>query len=146
MYLTSVTNIQLDEAASNNDIDVLLDDPSKMSIINMSRWSATKPITLETRNELLHCLIYEEVIHKSESHLLQFRKGLDSLGVLRMLQHDPMKMCHLLVYRDAPVTVDTIKRHMKEVNPRDERQKEVAAWFFNYLDKCHTLSGNFSVH
>ena len=53
-----------------------------MTIINGSRWPITKSIPIESKMNLLNCLISEELITKRIHNIQAFQTGLMCLGLL----------------------------------------------------------------
>ena len=56
--------IQIDAAATNDEINDIIDQDKFLSLINASGWKATAPINVATKHEFLHQLIHQEVILK----------------------------------------------------------------------------------
>ena len=51
--------MQLDNAGTDEEINLVFEHPSEMMIINSSRWSVTKMITKADKLALLQLLIWE---------------------------------------------------------------------------------------
>ena len=65
LYCTQTDHfLQIDQAADDEALDLLLDDRENMAIINCSRWPITKPVTVITRTELVQVLLVEELLNK----------------------------------------------------------------------------------
>lgn len=73
----------------NERINDVLENSSIMAIVNHSRWSVTDAITKSNKLALLQQLIWEEVVHRREHNLKAFRKGLNILGIVNLIQHNP---------------------------------------------------------
>ena len=95
--------MQLDNAGTDEEINLVLEHPSVMMIINSSRWSVTEMITKANKSALLQLLIWEEVVKRREENLMAFRKGMNVLGMLDMLKNYPVLTRPLLVAEDDAV-------------------------------------------
>ena len=100
-----------------------------LAIVNSSGWPTTKVITLSNKTELISGLVLQEVVLKREAQLQSFRKGLDYLGVLQLLQMSPLTLKPVLVYEERPLSADDFINNMKTIVTQNDKQQSVAAWF-----------------
>ena len=74
-----------------------------MALINSSGWSPVKQVTVTTKTELVQGLIFNEVVYKRDKQLRALRKGLENLGLLKLLQMNP-ELKNLLVFEQSHLT------------------------------------------
>ncbi len=90
-----------------------------MAVINSSGWPLDRPITLETKSDLLQGLIIEEVLRKRITPLNCFRRGLSSLGLLQLMMSQPDTFQPILVHSRAPLTAATFAPLIAPEKPGD---------------------------
>ena len=81
--------MQMSQVETDAEIQVVLDKPDNMAIVNCSKWSPTQPITPVTKSSLLQELIYEEVVDKRHKQIAGLRKGLQHFSMVTLLKCHP---------------------------------------------------------
>ena len=84
--------MQIDQAADDEVLDQLLDDRENMAIINCSRWPVTKPVTMNTKTELVQTLLVEELLNKRLDNIRAMKRGLTVLGFVDMIVSDQSQL------------------------------------------------------
>ena len=127
-----VLTLKLDDATSDEDIDLLLNEPKYMALVDSSRWSATTAINVSMKSSLIQGLIVEEVIGKRRGQMENLRKGLAKFGsMLSICQRYPQKCKTLFVYSEREVLYTDFLKLMAPIH--DDRHSEVLQWFRDYL-------------
>ena len=94
-----------------------------MTIINGSRWPIPKSITIESKMNLLNCLISEELISKRIHNIQAFQTGLTCLGFLEFCKQNCHITKELFVYDQqrllASSFIGLIETHSKEITPAE---------------------------
>ena len=75
----------MDAASEGETLDEILNNPANFSIINSCGWPITKVISLSTKTEFIHRLVYHEVIGKRLPAIFAFKKGLSILNIADLL-------------------------------------------------------------
>ena len=92
--------LKLDDAASDEDIDLLLNEPKYMALVDSSTWSATTAINVSTKSSLIQGLVVEEVIGKRRQ-MENLRKGLAKFGsmlsIFQRYTHRSARLCLCIV-------------------------------------------------
>ena len=89
-----------------DDIDSILDSPDNIAILNGSSWNVVQQVTLENKSELVQRLIDEEVIIRRERNVKAPRKGLETLGLQKLLIRYTSLMKPYFVQDYSPITPD----------------------------------------
>ena len=116
-------------------VDTLMEKESSMAIVNASKWPSTQPITNLTKHALLQKLVVEEVIRKRDDHILSFRKGLDILDFIGVIQHFPEQCKQLFVFSETLLTAAKLRGLIGTPRPEGCKQQQVYDWFCSYLDE-----------
>lgn len=125
----------MDAASSTEELNVVVDNPCYLSIINSCGWPITKPITLTSKIEFIHRLVYHEVIGKRLSAISSFKKGLAILNLEKLLRENYEEMKPFFVYcTTSTLTADCIIRLIEwgEVNESSRQSKN---FFIQYLEE-----------
>lgn len=97
----------MDNAATDDQIDNILDLPTNTFILNASGWSITENVTVEKKYTLIQHLLIDEVITKRRKNLQAFCLGLQSLGIDSLMHVYPDLMKEIFVHSDnAPLTTE----------------------------------------
>ena len=124
----------MDDASSDEDIDILLNEPNYMSLVDSSRWSTTASINMNTKGALIQVLIMDEVIGKRQIQMENLRKGLTKFsGFFSLCQKYPEKCKSLFVYTDQDVTYDVFLKLMAPVFDNTGTHGDILTWFTDYL-------------
>ena len=130
----------MDNAASTDEVDDIVDVPTNAAIINSSGWSPIEPITHANRYQLIQCLIGEEVILKREKNMKAFFHGLDTLKVGELILAHPEKMKSLFVYQEHPLTADSFMGLVASLRPPSTKEAQAFEFFKEYV---YYLEGEF---
>ncbi len=128
-----VFHIQMDRAESDEDIDLLLDILENMAVINASGWPPTKLIGMTNKSSLLQGLIFDELITKRQSQITAIRKGLASLGILRLCRTYPHLMKELFVYSFRPFGAAELMALIAPPDTTTEQSRQAWEWFKQYV-------------
>lgn len=130
-----VCALQLDEAKTDDDVDALVDKPANMSIINHSGWSITEPVTLTNKAGLLQHLIWEEVILRRDGNIQAFKRGLDHLKLLQLMQTHPALLKPLFVVQPTceDLTAQAFWGLVASLRPRDEDKQQAYDFFRDFV-------------
>ena len=95
-----------------------------MTIINGSRWPITKSIAIESKMNLLNCLISEELISKRIHNIQAFKTGLTCFAVLEFCKQKYQITKELFVYDDqqhllASSFIGLMETPSKEITPAE---------------------------
>ena len=127
----------LNDASGIEELNAIFDDPGNMAIVNASRWPVIKAVDVQTKTDLLQCLIVEELIHKRNHNMQVFRKGLNALGFRELCQQSQQLTKQLFVYNEKPLTPVSFLEVMSSTTsaPDEGMQHEAAAlrWFIKYI-------------
>ena len=125
--------MQIDQAADDEVLDQLLDDRENMAIINCSRWPVTKPVTMNTKTELVQTLLVEELLNKRLDNIRAMKRGLTVLGFVDMCQTNLSLTSPLFLYTPKEfLAVDFLNLVSKQL-PLSRRQQDAYRWFINYI-------------
>ena len=129
--------LQLDEAKANDEVDALVDQPTSMFIINQSGWSVIEPVTMENKASLLQHLIWEEVILRREGNIQAFKRSLDCLQLLQLMQTWPDIIILKPLFVSQPamenVTAMAFLGLMASLKPHDEDQQRAYEYFHDFV-------------
>lgn len=128
----------MDSAATNEEIDGLLEQDKYMTLVNASGWSVSTPINLSTKGALLQGLVWDEVVGKRERQVRAFRKGLDRFGLLDMIVRHRDLAEELFVFHESTLSLAEFKNLMSSEPPDKETQPKQAKayqWFLDYLQE-----------
>ena len=130
-------------SATSEQINNLLEKESSMAIINASKWPSTQPISTLTKHSFLQKLLVQEVIRKRDDHILSFRKGLDVLDFVRVMQSFPEQYKQLFVYRPTLLTAAQLWGLIETPRPQESKQQQAVEWFKSYLDDREYSYGEY---
>ncbi len=127
--------LQLDKANTMDEVDALVDQPANMFIINQSRWSIIEPVTMENKASLLQHLIWEEVILRKEGNVQAFKRGLDCLMLLQLMQTWPDVLKPLFVAQPTmkEVTAEAFLGLVASLKPHDKDQQRAYDYFHDFV-------------
>ena len=104
-----------------------------MAIINCSRWPVTKPVTMNTKTELVQTLLVEELLNKRLDNIRAMKRGLTVLGFVDMCQTNLSLTSPLFLYTPKEfLAVDFLNLVSKQL-PLSRRQQDAYRWFINYI-------------
>ena len=124
----------MNKADSMDNIDSILDSPDNIAILNGSSWNVVQQVTLENKSELVRRLIDEEVIIKRERDLKALRKGLETLGLQKLL----IRYTSLMKpYFYSPITPDEFFVLVVSCNPATRLERQAYDYFKQFVVSLH---------
>ena len=125
--------LQLDNATTEEEIDTLFDKPSYQMILNSSRWSIIEAVDNSNKCLVQQQLILEEVLIRREANLQAFSRGLDVLGVAKMIQNYPDLLRLLFVAHNCTITSAKFK-DLVQSSPIDSEEERAYQLFIEFID------------
>ena len=132
--------IALENCLTDKDVHALLEENEKSEaywqIVNSSRWPKEKTIDISNKEFLLQHLIFHELLVSRKNEIEEFSYGLKHLGFLDFLcKHK--ETCKVLLtgaeYR--PVTVNSLKEMIINVETKNFSERQAHEWFLAYLNE-----------
>ena len=125
--------MQMDLAMDEKALNDIIDSPAYSGIINSCGWPITKMITVHSRAEFIHRLIYHEVVGKRSCAVSAFKEGMSILGMCEAIRKNKEIMKPLFVYYDSPLTADTILKLIEWEEVDKEGVADAKEFFIEYL-------------
>lgn len=127
---------------TTTELDQLLEDEKFMIIINSSRWPVTKPINIESKMDLLNCLVTEELIYKRLHNIEALRKGLSYLGFLDFCHRHMLVAKFLFIYESQPLHADQFTSLLESHSKVSLTSEEETAlnYFYEYITHRETAT------
>ena len=125
--------MQLDEAKTNDEVDQITDTPTALFLLNQSSWSITEAVTMLNKSYLLQKLIFEEVITRREGSLQAFRRGLNHLGLVPLLQSFPDMMKPIFVAEPVKLTAESFLSLIVSLKPQEAEQRHAFDFFCAFV-------------
>lgn len=124
----------MNDASTEDEIDVLLDVPAHSYILNNCGWKITEPITPVNKLHFLQHLIYNEIITQREANLKSFYSGLNSLGVGDIVKAYSSLTKSIFVTESAcPITVREFVSLISSKRPTIPLHMKVYDYFIQFL-------------
>ena len=135
------SNLQIDQATTDDIIDKVLEDPAKMAIVNSSRWPVTKPINMRSKAELIQEIMVEELLSKRGENVRAFQTGLSVLEFLSFCHKHPIVTKELFVYKNRPLTAcmflqpPVMSKQITKPDSSDVDRMNAFNWFLKYISE-----------
>ena len=131
--------MQIDQAADDKALDLLLDDRENMAIINCSRWPVIKPVTMNTKTELVQRLV-EELLNKRLDNIRAMKHGLMVLGFADMCQTNVGITSPLFLYTPKKfLAVDFLNLVSKQLHLRPKEQNTYKLFVSYIIQEWETV-------
>ena len=124
-------------------VDNLIEKEGSVAIINSSKWPSTKAITNLTKHSFLQNLLVEEVIRKRDDNILSFRRGLDMLDFVSVVQRFPKQCRELFIYEETFLTAAKLQCLITTRRPEEKKQRQAYDFFFTYLEDRQYSYGEY---
>ncbi len=134
-FLTALENCTTDE-----DVHALLEENVKneayWQIINSSRWPKEKIVDISSKEFLLQHLIFHELLVSRKNEIEEFSDGLKHLSFLDFLRKHK-ETCKVLFTgaECQPITVDSLKEMIINVETKSFSERQAHEWFLAYLNE-----------
>eukprot|EP00794_Sanderia_malayensis_P012499 gene12499-13785_t len=119
----------LDKCTDNASIDVILDTPNYMQIINSSQWDPTEVVNMESKGRVITEIIYDELVLKRKEQITAIREGLTHVGFLKHIEAFPELCRPVFVGGSVPVTSASFINLLGPIETEDRTQEQVKSWF-----------------
>ena len=131
--------MHIDQAADDKALDLLLDDRENMAIINCSRWPVIKPVTMNTKTELVQRLV-EELLNKRLDNIRAMKHGLMVLGFADMCQTNVGITSPLFLYTPKKfLAVDFLNLVSKQLHLRPKEQNTYKLFVSYIIQEWETV-------
>lgn len=110
-----------------------------MAIINCSRWPITKPVTVNTKTELVQTLLVEELLNKRLDNIRAMKRGLSVLGFVDMCQTNISLTASLFLYTPKEFRAVDFLNLVSKQPPLSQKQQNAYRWFVNYIQERETV-------
>mgnify|MGYP002803377683 CR=1 FL=1 len=134
-FLTALENCLTDE-----DVHVLLEGNEKSEaywqIVNSSKWPKEKTIDISKKEFLLQHLIFHELLVSRKNEIEEFSYCLKHLGLLDFLcKHKETYKVLLIGAEYRPVTVNSLKEMIINVETKSFSERQAHEWFLAHLNE-----------
>eukprot|EP00794_Sanderia_malayensis_P001737 gene1737-1934_t len=125
----------LDKCTDNASIDVILDTPNYMQIINSSQWDPTEVVNMESKGRVITEIIYDELVLKRKEQITAIRGGLTHVGFLNHIEAFPELCRPVFVGGSVPVTSASFINLLGPIETEDRTQEQVKSWFLEFIEE-----------
>ena len=130
----------LENCRNSADIENILEGNEKSEafwqLINCSRWPNERVINIDTKEFLIQHLICNELLSSRKNELDDFKKGLETLGFLKLVQQNKDKLKVLFCKTDdMPLTAQRFNDMTQEIVPSNFSERQATEWFKSYLEQ-----------
>ena len=119
---------KLDNCASEEEVDTLLDKPEFMQVVNSSQWDPTECITLKVREKLITELIYDEIVRKTREQI-KIKEDLQVVNFLKSVENWPelCKPCFVDGWQE--ISSEKLIDLFEPITPDGKAQEQTQKWF-----------------
>ncbi len=109
---------------------MILSRYSTKALIDSSNWSPTQAITVTSKSALVQELVYEGVIERRQTQVLDIRKGWQMFRLVSLIRKHPEELRSLLVHNEQTscLNVNDMLNLFHFGVPKDEREQTTTVW------------------
>lgn len=126
--IEELDKVQTPEAL-NYVLEIHVKHNSFWEVINASEWSSTEVITIEN---IVHELIFNELVRRRKDQLDSLSRGLQMLGFLSVLKMHRKVADHVLCYNALEINAEQFVSFV-ESNPSSHAERQAYQWFLDYI-------------